>query len=155
MNRTGLIALCLSPCVGLAGCAGYSINADGTGPGYDVYTPEPYILVLPGKSASGRDTSQASLIWLPNYSKRYRIHTWNFLAKADFKFDIEDGWLLTGIEDRIDTTTLPAALLDTLEEATPYLLAGTAEPSLYRIVFDEESGAVTGLERAAVTRLHR
>ena len=155
MNRTVIVCLFLGPWAGLAGCAGYCINADGTGPGYDVYTPEPYILVLPGKSASGRDTSQASLVWLPNYSKRYRIHTWNFLAKAEFKFDIENGWLLTGIEDRIDTTTLPAALLDTLEKTIPYMLGGVAEPALYRIVFDEESGSVTGLERTAVTRVHR
>lgn len=155
MIRTVTVCLLLASWIDLTGCAGYSITANGTGPGYDVYTPEPYILVLPGRSASGRDTSQASLIWLPNYSKRYRIHTWNLLAKADFKFDIEDGWLLTGIEDSTDTTKIPAAVLETLEEAVPFKLSGTAEPALYRIVFDAESGSVTGLERASITRVYR
>lgn len=96
----------------LAGCAGYDITRDGDGEGYDVYKPEPYLLLV-----SGPKGHSASVIWLPDYGTRYRVDTWNFLAKADFAFDIEDGWMLTGISDQSDSSALPRTLVKAFEEA--------------------------------------
>ena len=50
-----LILICLTI---LSGCAGYSITLNGDGPGYDVYKPEPYLLIKP---ATGK--VDAEIIW--------------------------------------------------------------------------------------------
>ena len=135
----------------LSGCAGYSIKLNGTGNGYDVYRPEPYLLVKPAA-----DKIDAEIIWLPNYSQRYRISTWNLLAKADFEFDIENGWKLTKIYDKSDNTTIPSKFLDVLQQttkaATEALMKGEiveeapkVQPSLYRLVYNEK-GEFIGLK---------
>lgn len=125
----------------LSGCAGYSITLNGDGPGYDVYKPEPYLLVKPAT-----DKVDAEIIWLPNYSQRYRIKTWNFLAKADFEFNIDNGWKLTKISDKSDNTTIPSKLLDILQQATKAgTVALTGQAQLFRLVYNER-GEFTGLK---------
>jgi hypothetical protein len=128
----------------LIGCAGYSIKKDGTGDGYDVFRPEPYLLVIypsstgtapapinqkPGPQpanppaggaaapASDAPTPTASIIWLPNYGERYRIDTHNFLAKADFTFTITNGWMLSEISDKSDNSAAVTGLLDIVKAA--------------------------------------
>lgn len=126
-----------------AGCVGYSISHDGEGEGYDVYRPEPYLLLV-----SGAKGHSASIIYLPDYGTRYRIDTWNFLAKADFAFDIRNGWMLTRISDESDTTELPDAFVKALEEARKSdAIPLTGEPfQLFKIVY-APSGQVMGLAK--------
>ena len=133
------IALCT-----LTSCAGYSITHNGEGEGYDVFRPEPYLLVRQGSSAK----SASEIIYLPNYSQRYRIHTWNFLAKADLKLDFQDGWCLKGITGKTDNTQIIAKLLDGIRKVTsPETIESlSGEVLLFRLVFDEKTGHFTGLQ---------
>jgi hypothetical protein len=118
----------------LFGCAGYSISHNGNGEGYDVYRPEPYLLVK--SSSKGRT---AEIIWLPNYSERYRIDSWNIFGKADFQFVIEDGWKLTKISDKSDNTAVPSKLVNVLEKATESgTIALTGEDQLFRLVYNKK-----------------
>jgi hypothetical protein len=127
----------------VVGCAGYRIDHNGDGRGYDVYKPEPYLLVVHGPKGPG-----ASILYLPDYGNRYRIDTWNVLAKADFSFHIENGWMLSRISDKSDTTEIPDAFVKALEEARKSeVIPLSGEPfEIYKILYDP-SGQVTGLAR--------
>ena len=118
----------------ISGCAGYAITKDGDGSGYDVYRPEPYLLV--------KSTGDAQIIWLPNYKERYKISTWNFLGKADFEFQIDNGWCLTGITDKSDNTTIASKLLDIVKDKgiTP------GEVQLFRLQFNDKGEFVKLIE---------
>jgi hypothetical protein len=123
------------------GCAGYTIRENGTGDGYDVYRPEPYLLVTPG--AKGPD---ATIVWLPNFDRRYRVDTWNVLGKADFTFAIEDGWRLERISDQSDNTRVPAELIELVKKSIrPETLALSGSVQLFRIVYGND-GTVRGLK---------
>lgn len=136
-NRVAWLLLLLS------GCAGYSITRDGKGDGYDVYKPEPYLLLV-----SGPKGHSASIVWLPDYGTRYRVDTWNFMAKADYAFDIEDGWKLTGISDESDMTALPRTLVKAFEEARKSeVIPLSGEPfQLFKILYAPD-GRVRGLAK--------
>ena len=173
----------------LSGCASWkTIPHDGTikdtQVGYDVYRPEPYLLVVRGSVAnngsgapqtpanptSGKATDNkpkagdaggdvasqvtVKIIYLPNYTKAYRLSSSNFLAKADFVFNITDGWQLNGIADKSDNTTaittlgsvltsvIPALL--TVQDKGPPTVARTGSNlkdniALYKIVLDKET----------------
>lgn len=128
----------------LSGCAGYNITKDGTGEGYDVFRPEPYLMIKPGEKGPAGD-----IVWLPNFKERYRIDTWNFLSKADFQFDITDGWKLTKISDKSDNTTLAAKLLDVAQKSVKEgTIALTGEVLLFRLVYDD-NGHFINLEQVA------
>jgi len=131
-----------------AGCAGYIIEKNGTGTGYDFYRPEPYLLVRQNSSAK----SAAEIVWLPNYNHRYRVRTWNYLAKADIKFTFEEGWCLESISDKSDNTELISKVLDGIRKVTSpaTLSALSGDVLLFRIVFDEETGAFIGLKHVPV-----
>jgi hypothetical protein len=132
--------LAFAVALSVSGCAGYSIVKDGQGVGYDVYRPEPYLLIKNGDRGP-----EASILWLPNFHERYRISTWNFLGKADFEFDLTDGWRLTKISDKSDNTTIASRLLDIVEKATKsgtMALAGNVE--LFRLVYNKD-GEFIGL----------
>lgn len=131
----------------LSGCAGYSITYNGTGDGYDVYRPEPYLLVTPGEKSLA-----AQIVWLPNYKERYRIKTWNFLGKADFQFQITDGWRLTGISDKSDNTDMASGLLDILKQSVKAgTISLTDQPMLFRIKYNEK-GEFYGLTFLSVVK---
>ncbi len=155
MRTLLLLAITFSGISVLSGCAGYSIQHKGEGKGYDVYRPEPYLLVKKGEKEY-----VAEIIWLPNYEERYRIKTWNCFGKADFQFDITDGWKLTKISDKGDNTAVASQLLKFAEAVLPELLrdqkTGLREdPSsrgvfhLYRFVYDENTGAIVGLKQVS------
>lgn len=123
---------------------GFNIALNGEGQGYDVYKPEPYLLVKP--SADSADKLGAEIVWLPNYSQRYRIKTWNFLGKADFEFDIENGWKLTKISDKSDNTAIPSKVLDILQQSIKGRPAASPQKTvLYRFVYNEK-GEFVGLK---------
>jgi len=126
----------------ISGCAGYSIVKDGQGVGYDVYRPEPYLLIKNGDKGP-----EASILWLPNFQQRYRISTWNFFGKADFQFDLTDGWRLTKISDKSDNTTIASKLLDIAEKATKSgTIALTGSVELFRLVNNKE-GEFVGMRQ--------
>lgn len=139
--------LVLLACLLLPACAGYSITRDGKGDGYDVFTPAPYLLAKPLVGKDGApSTVDYEIVWLPDYSRRYRVDTWNFLATGHFKFTIADGWKLVSIDSESDNTALVQKLLDvvqgSLKPGTIALAAGG--PQLFKIVFDE-AGLPKGL----------
>lgn len=124
----------------ILGCAEYSIKKGGTGDGYDVYRPEPYLLIPP---QGAKDASAPKIIWLPNYNERYRITTWNVLAKADFTFNFADGWQLTSISDKSDNTTIAKGLVDILSKSVKEgAVALSGNTQLYKIIFGSDGSAV-------------
>lgn len=129
----------------LCGCAGYSITHNGTGAGYDVYRPEPYLMVRQGQKELA-----AEIVWLPNYNESYRIDAWNLLGKAEFQFEIEDGWRLTRITHKSDNTALASDLVDVVQKAAQsgtFALSGDFQ--LFRLVFDQ-AGAFVSLQPVPV-----
>src|SRR5437868_1742817 len=98
------------------GCAWYEItpiSADslqpwGTrnaSPGYIIYKPELYFAATISTVSNKQEVSVAPL-FLPNPAMPYRVRTGNFLAKADFAFNFENGWKLTQVSDKSDNTTI-------------------------------------------------
>jgi hypothetical protein len=139
----------------LSSCANYNIAKNGDGSGYDIFKPEPYLLLKQNEKGLNWE-----VIWLPNYKERYRINSRNFLSKADFQFDIENGWLLTKITDKSDNTTILSEAL----KLSQGFFSGTKKaeasnrgsqanlsqvvkqsPKLFRFIFDE-SGVINGLK---------
>ena len=155
----------------LAGCAGYTIQQvppelSGGPPGYDVYTPEPYLQGVPSVVDAGSSKKALvmtyNVVWLPNYAKRYRVRSWSGLGKANFVFTFTDGWKLTALTDQGDNSNVLAAIVDLTKHLLPAgILAsgkvnenGTfvegsmetawADPVLFKIEFDD-CGHVTCL----------
>jgi hypothetical protein len=145
-------------------CAGYSVQQDGMGPGYDVYRPEPYLQGTPTvlDAAGGKVVAYTfKVVWLPNYTKRYRVRSWAGLGAADFTFTFVDGWQLTSVTDKSDNTAVLTALTDLVKHVLP---AGTVgkmaepangtsadlDPVLYKIEFDECTGEPTCLRRISL-----
>jgi hypothetical protein len=136
----------------VAGCAGYSIQKDGCGPGYDVYTPEPYLLRKPIVASGNLVGFQFDVVWLPNYQKRYRVHAWAGLGKAHFKFTFAEGWQLTAVDAEADNTEILKQFVDLTKHLVPAGAAGgqtlmpeksaealgedSKNPILYKIEFD-------------------
>lgn len=154
------------------GCASYSIqpiagstltnwcaNGDGLPPGYIIYQPELYF------AATITDTSQNQTVtvtplYLPNYQKPYRLTTHNFLGKADFTFNIADGWKLTQIADKSDNTTVATSLAGQLKTildvaVTKGMVPGTptaprTRTIVYRPVSDPNTGYFIKFEQVGV-----
>ena len=138
------------------GCAGYRITPGGTGSGYDVYRPAPYVLVTQSvtteKSGDQILERRAEILWLPDFSARYRIKTWNHFGKADFDFEFEEGWRLVSIADESDNTEPMKTLITAAKELAAQAAASrgpkpAGQPpafQLYKLVFDG-SGALVGL----------
>jgi hypothetical protein len=104
-------------------CAGYRIEKDGQGCGYDVYRPEPYVKMTP-KSAgvTGKEHLfyyDCEIIWLPNYSQRYRVSSWAGLGKADFQFTFTDGWKLTQVNDKSDNSNILTEIMGLVKHVLP------------------------------------
>jgi|GEM_PF-2455671 len=157
--RAALRGVVLFVVVGLVGgCAGYKIQENGSGCGYDVYAPEPYLLATPSVvPAAGNQPATViytfAIQWLPNYSKRYRISSWAGLGKADFTFKFTDGWQLVSIDDKSDNTKIVDALAGLAKQLLPTDAWGEKAlgvapqgdplivcpaPILYRIDFDAD-----------------
>lgn len=155
----------------MASCAGYSVTEGGTGDGYDVYRPDPYLLREPlTHSQTGQLTGfKFSVKWLPNYSKRYRVRSWTGLGKSDISFTFTDGWKLTAVHDKSDNTEVLKSMVELAKHAIPAnpfdisggtkggkqsggtaegwdLIEASNEPVLYKIVFDD-CGDICGLKR--------
>ena len=83
------------------GCGpGWTAAAGGTGAGYDVYRPEPYLLVVEGgattQPAAGAGRYSAQIVYLPDYSQRYRVRS----VAGGTTIVIRDGWMLSELADQ-------------------------------------------------------
>lgn len=132
--------------------------------GYIIYQPELYfsatITTETVKNKDGKDETKQNVavtpLYLPNYSKAYRVTTHNILAKADFGFDFENGWKLTKLSDKGDNSTLANTLageLGTILKAAGVatLVEGAPKPPktrviLYRPTYDETNGYFKGFD---------
>ncbi|MFZ0829165.1 MAG: hypothetical protein WAO02_17265 [Verrucomicrobiia bacterium] len=90
--------------------------------GYIFYQPELYFSVTfladgttPAGGAPAKPAVMVTPLYLPNYQKPFRVTTRNFLAKADFTFNFENGWKLTQISDRGDNSTMASTLAEQLQ----------------------------------------
>ncbi len=155
--RWELRVLVLMVGVTVCGCAGYSVQENGQGVGYDVYRPEPYLQGEGVTNPAGVVTGyKFTLVWLPNYSKRYRVHSWAGFGKADFTFKFDDGWRLTQIDDRASNEEVLKSLTDLAKHIlpeNPFNLTAKAPPTkgfaaenpvplLYKIDIDDCTGDV-------------
>jgi hypothetical protein len=164
-------ALCFVSLAALltSGCAWYKIqpisadSLNGWGKtnclptGYIFYQPELYFsatIVTESTSSTNKQNITVTPLWLPNYEKPYRVTTHNFLAKADFTFNFENGWKLTQIADKGDNSTvantLAGQLTTGLKAAGVGLTANNQTPKtlviLYRPTFDPTTGYFNGFE---------
>jgi hypothetical protein len=117
-----------------SGCAWYNITpiqkADtskwgdkDSQDGYVFYQPELYFAATvttstatnTDKTTTTKQDISVAPLYLPNPAKAYRVTTHNFLAKADFAFNFENGWKLTSIADKSDNTTVATALAGQLQ----------------------------------------
>jgi hypothetical protein len=154
------------------GCAWYTIqpiSADslsGWGKtnalpdGYIFYQPELYFsatIVTESTASTTKQTVTVTPVWLPNYQKPYRVTTHNFLAKADFTFNFENGWKLTQIADKGDNSSvansLAGQLAATLKAAGFSATANNQPPRpriiLFRPTFNPATGYFNGFEEVS------
>lgn len=180
MKRT----LCVLPLAALlaGGCAYYKIQpvsasslekwgkSNGSPEGYVFYQPELYFAAaVTTESAGDKSTTQTKQnvtvtpIFLPNLERPYRLTTHNFLAKADFTFNFENGWKLTQISDKSDNTAVANTLageLKTILSAAgvkAQVEPGTNAPQqrviLYRPKYDDE-GYIKSFKQVGVMELN-
>ncbi|MGD0017227.1 MAG: hypothetical protein ABSC38_06915 [Verrucomicrobiia bacterium] len=127
----------------LVGCASYTIRPfsakspdDHWGSdcnlkkdGYIFYQPELYFLVTSASSETSNSSDKSTAlnvtpIYLPNPKKPYRVTTFNFLAKSDFAFNFKDGWQLTSIADKADSSTIASTVAGKLNTILSTTVAG-------------------------------
>jgi hypothetical protein len=116
------------------------------------------MIVTEAAGSTNKQSITVTPVWLPNYQKPYRVTTHNFLAKADFTFNFENGWKLTSIADKGDNSTVANTLagqLTTVLKATGLGMMASQQPPpktrfiLYRPTFDKD-GYFDGFEPAGV-----
>ena len=129
--------------------------------GYIFYQPELYFsatIVTDSTAPTGKANITVTPLWLPNYQKPYRLTTHNFLAKADFSFNLENGWKLTQIADKGDNSTvantLAGELTTMLKAAGMAATPGNPPPKtqiiLYHPTVNPENGCFNGFEEVSV-----
>lgn len=135
-----LLFLSLLPLAALCSCAGYSITPvspaskwTDAGEGYRIYEPKPYLRVAVTQTDKGPVYS-ADLTYLPNLARPYQIRTWACFSKAEFQFAFEKGWMLTGVNSKLDTTDVPKAIVDLAKGILP---ADASKPRPYVAHFYE------------------
>ena len=113
--------------LGLTGCAGYTVkpHPGDHDEGLRFYRPEPYLLVTLKCTESATATSKSTtseptvtVVWLPAWDDEFAISTWSFLSKAEFAFVLGDGWRLTSVTAKTDTTDALAKFLELVGKGT-------------------------------------
>jgi hypothetical protein len=129
--------------------------------GYIFYQPELYFsatIATDPAGPAGKPNITVTPLWLPNYQKPYRLTTHNFLAKADFTFNFENGWKLTQIADKGDNSTVANTLagqLATILKAAGFAATATNQPAqtrviLYRPTFNPVNGYFNGFKEVSM-----
>lgn len=125
--------------------------------GYIFYQPELYFAATIVTDSAGKQNITVAPLWLPNYRKPYRLTTHNFLAKADFNFNFENGWKLTQIADKGDNSTvantLAGELSTVLKTAGMTAIPGNRLPQtrviLYHPKVNPKNGFFSGFEEVS------
>ena len=117
MNKAAAILYCIALFC-LASCAGYDIQPAKIKPdwssndeGYVIYEPKPYLRVSVTQTKDG-PVYASDIAYLPNLARPYRVTTWCFLAKADITFGLTNGWMLTNVASKVDTTDMAKTAVD-------------------------------------------
>ena len=151
--KTALWIFPLTAALLAGGCAYYQIQpisaaalqnwgkTNGPSEGYVFYQPELYLA-----AAIATDSGNVTVtpIYLPNHERPYRVTTHNFLAKADFTFNFDNGWKLTQISDKSDNTAMASTLAGELKTmlSAAGVKAGPNAPKqrviLYHPEYDDE-----------------
>lgn len=117
MNRQHLasIAVVASILCAAIGCAPrlrVTANPGPDTPGIRYYRPKPYLKVVPAEVQIAKDASRIepglvkiSLEYLPDFSEEYAIDVRSGLGVADVSLQLEDGWNLTEINQKLDSQT--------------------------------------------------
>ncbi len=128
--------------------------------GYIFYQPELYFavtIVTDSAGPAGKPNITVTPLWLPNYQKPYRLTTHNFLAKADFAFNFENGWKLTQITNKGDNSTVANTLAGELTTilkttgmtATPGNQLPKTRILLYHPTINPTTGFFNGFEEVS------
>jgi hypothetical protein len=161
----GVLALVALVVALWTGCARYKIQpiaaselkgwaTNRLSEGYVFYQPELYFVVTYATNTNKQTTLTVTPVYLPNYQKPYRLTTCNFLAKADFAFDFENGWKLTKLSDKSDNSTVANTLAGELKTILSLAGLGVAKADekplalMYHGEFNEE-GIFTGFRPVA------
>lgn len=143
-----LCILSLFSLAALCSCAGYSITPvkhdtawEAAGEGYRIYEPKPYLRLAVTQTDKGPVYS-ADLTYLPNLARPYQVRTWAYFSKAEFQFAFEKGWMLTGVNSKLDTTEVPKAIVDL---AKGIIAADASRPRPYVAHFYEVKVAGQGI----------
>jgi hypothetical protein len=97
--------------------------------GITYYRPAPYLKV----DAGAQGGCVGTLVWLPDYSKQYKITPHYWLGTVSLKPTLADGWNLTALDSTVDTkipetiTAITGGIAN-LENAAKPAAVGQEEP---------------------------
>jgi hypothetical protein len=113
--------------------------------GYVIYEPQVLFMATrvaaavspPKPAAEGGDVRPADVVridgWeirrvvMPDYSRPYRVHPYAFLAKTDFDFDYQEGWMLSHQKATLDSTAVISLLTEALKKLPSFMAADTSQ----------------------------
>lgn len=140
IRRVISLTLALALLIPPWGCAGISITkAEGPVPrGVRVYPPQ--ILLLVNAEAEG-GKGRTSIIVVPNLAGAYDVRPVTFLAKNDFRIDLNDG-MMSSLRSAQDTTAII-----TLIKGAGDIAAGAAGVGVSAREYEGSYGLPSGLYR--------
>jgi hypothetical protein len=136
----------------MAGCAGVEIKRvtleNPYAEGLRFYRPYPYLLIT---NEEGKTGLISKIIYLPNKNEEYAIKVRGGMGSIDAKFTLENGWNLTEYGETKDSKTaeIVTALAGVLRDVKGLRSTPAKDeigPGLYKLVFDDKTGLISGLE---------
>lgn len=88
------------------GCASVEVRKLDPGDkttGVRFYRPKAYLLLNPDKEKGG---CQASIVWLPDPSEEYVIHSTAGFGSATVKAQLDSGWNLVSLDSEVDNSKI-------------------------------------------------
>lgn len=101
-------------------------SAADSGPGEqekddDIDPPNPRIAgsVIPGDDATSKQIGRGDIeiLFLPDCDETYAVHGRNFVSRHSYGLNFQDGWMLTGVNARADSTAVPLEILNVVNRA--------------------------------------
>lgn len=155
--RTCVSALCVAvSLISLTACASVTVKpaTNATESGVRFYRPDPYLAISRVKTEGGKvgDALQAEIIWLPNKNQEYIITASAGLGAVAYAPTLTNGWNLVGLDVKVDSKG--SEVLSAMTGLFTALRSAAADPSdkesvkpgLYRILFDPNTGVVSGVD---------
>jgi len=163
MMRVCVLSILLLSWMGCASVKVEPVQPGANADGLRFFRPAPYLLVATTEAGQSGKPGQANrkvtyqLIWLPDYSKEYRIHHTGFIGSASLKVKLDSGWQLTELGIDRDTKA-PDMVKEGTGLAKALGVAASAKngeelgPGLYRLQYGAD-GNVESLEKVRVVPL--